>query len=1209
MKKKRDSSFFSERNWRKFLLIMRLKVFLILVTCFQVSAAVHSQNKLLDMDLKNVSLEQVIWELERKTDFTFMYWTYEISEVKNLSLNMKQKSVNEVLDFCLRGTDLKYEINGDAVVIHKSKDEKLNRKNHVITGIVKDQNGGALPGVTVLVKGTTIGVATGVDGKFTMRAPRDTVHLLFSFVGMKTKEVEWKGQEMVIVVLEEDSREMDEVVVTGYQKIDKKLAASSTYSVKMADVFVPGQNNIEEMLQGEIPGLMVINSSGSTNSLPKVRVRGTSTLLGNAAPVWVIDGVIQEDPVNLSNEDVNSGLTDNNYTMFGNAISGVNPNDIESITFLKDAAATALYGTRAANGVIVVTTKKGKPGKTRISYNGTFGFEERPSYKKSANLMNSKERMELSQSFFEDGMLFKVLPQHGYEKTMLDYLQNKVSFSEVEKEYKERGEMNTDWFDLLFSNAFSHSHSLSISGGKDETTFYFSFGYSDNKGVADGDETQLYTASLRLNTLLRPWLRSDARIGYSTRKVDAFYSGNYTGTTDPMEYALTTSRALRADEYYVRDTRKTKYQNASGKYVENENDITFNIFNELANTGNSATTKSFNGNLLLNVDIFKDLKGEILLAYSSDRGETEAYATDRSYEVSYIRGYDYGTYAPGSIEEKASTLPYGGVYNRNDRETSKWETRFSLNYMKYWKETHQLSLMVGMQLSSKKSKGFSTSEYGYFPDRGKSFSYEYDGNTAGFIGSDMYTAYSSYSSATKHRVQLIDKIDNARKMYAALTYDYKMRYVLNGSFSVDATNRFGQNEKYRFSPVWSVSGRWNVSEETWMKNQNLVNLLAFKVSYGSQGNVVTAVSPELISYYQNQPVDSYTGQFMLHIKSLPYPDLKWEKTYTINAGMELGMWDSRFSAVVDYYYKRGNNIIYSLEVPLEYGIGMSYMNGADMINWGVEVSATIIPIKTENLTWKISPNFSLNRNRVSRPMYSDSYMYYESGQVTRDDYAVGSFWSWKFKELNPENGLPEYDFSKAEGYTRAELNDDPTLYMNYSGCVNPDVTGGFSTALLWNNFSIKANFVYSIGAKKRLRRVYQQYMTIPEYYTNLSSEFVDHWRKPGDVTNKPGFLPANKNSAYCVIPSGTSVNMYDMWDNSDIRVVKADYLRCKSISLGYVVPRNVVTKLGLSDLSIGLNLNNLFIIKDKRLKNQDPEVESTSVPILPSYNFSINLTL
>ena len=263
MKKNQESIFFDRRKWRKILFVMKLKLILILISSFQLTAAVHSQNSKLTLKMENVSLEQVIWEIQKQTDFVFMYGMQDIAKVSNLTIDVSDKTVKEILDQCLHDTGLVYEISGNAVIIRRTDDDK--KEILVIKGVVKDSRGGALPGVTVVLKGTTTGVATGISGDFMITIPkRDSVTLLFSFVGMKTKEVKWRGQTELTVVLEEDMNEMEEVVITGYQVIDRRKSTSAVSSVKMEDIMIPGVSTLDKMLEGQIPDLMVMTNSGES---------------------------------------------------------------------------------------------------------------------------------------------------------------------------------------------------------------------------------------------------------------------------------------------------------------------------------------------------------------------------------------------------------------------------------------------------------------------------------------------------------------------------------------------------------------------------------------------------------------------------------------------------------------------------------------------------------------------------------------------------------------------------------------------------------------------------------------------------------------------------------------------------------------------------------------------------------------------------------
>ena len=1191
-------------GWKsKILRVMRLIVIMMLFPTL-LSALPGLGQQQIKMEVKGATLEQVLKELRALSGYYILYNIQDVRAVKGVDLKVKNATVEEVLKLCLKNTNLVYEISDKTILISAKKAtvSQPQQRERRIHGVVKDEQGHRLAGVVVFLKSNPRqGTVTDSLGFFSINV-KDGIEekLLVRFVGMESQVVPVTKVMVYEIVMREKVEEVDEVVVTGYQTIAKELSAASTYTVKMEDVMVPGATSVEDVLQGEIPGLMLLYGSGSPSSLPKVRMRGTATLLGNAAPVWVVDGVIQEDIMNLSNEDIMALSDGEDYSMFGNAISGLNPMDIESITFLKDAAATAIYGTKAANGVIVVTTKKGSARKMTVSYTGNLKFTERPSYRKSANMMNSKQRMAITKEMFDDCLVFEVLPQYGFEKTMIDYLNGKGSLEDALKEYQYREQLNTDWFDLLFENTVSDNHSLSVSGGNQNTTYYVSLGLANDRGTQKGDDTKRYTANVRVNTELAKWLKADLKMGYSSRKVWGFM-----GTT-PMYYALQTSRTIAPDERYITEI-KSLSGDVDGIKYKFENPITFNIFDELANTSKKTQTTEFSASANLKMDIWKGLRGELLFAYKEAHGVEIGYATEQSAYMARKRGYDYGTVDIGGMESKLSQYPYGGYYQRRDQDNNRWELRGTLRFTHVWKEAHSLNLMGGGQISSQKSSGFNSSDYGYFPDRGKTIFYEYNKDDSGFLGNNYG------SSTSKHRVTLSDRPNNAVKVMAALVYDYKRRYVLNASFSVDGTNRFGDNKKFRFSPIWSVSGRWNMLEEKWMKDQNLLSALDVKVSYGFQGNVVYGVSPKLIAGYLtgNNAINPYVGEFQLQLRNIPNSDLDWEKTRTVNFGVDLGFWKNRFSLSAEYYIKFGDKVLYDRQLPLAYGVEKTYFNDSKLTNEGVELSLRGNVVKTKDWNFVLSANVAFTRNEVKRPGYRDVYLSYLNGYSAFSGYSVGSFWSWNFKELG-SNGMPIFDLGENTSYTKEELRSDPMKYLVHSGSKNPDIVGGFNVNLSYRNLSFNSSFAFALGAMKRLRTVYQkgQYtVTVPKFDANLPVEFVEHWRKSGDenTTNKPGFLRPTE-SASCIHPGGTS-NIYEMWDASQHRVVSADFMRCKSMTLTYKVPEKILSNVKLSFLSFSLTGTNLFVIKNKRLHKEDPEAGSMNVPILPSYNFSINLNL
>ena len=555
MKKKREFDFLKGRKLQISLLKMKVTALLLLVCVLQSMAGAYSQTTKYDISMTSGRLENVFKLIEQKGEYTFLYSIEDVDQISSVNVNVKQADLKEVLDICLANTKLTYEINGRLVII-RVKDENPENKMVVIKGVVKDKKGEPLPGVTIVGKGTTVGVATGINGEFSFTTVKqDSVVLLFSFVGMKTKEVKWQGEKMLNVVLEEDTKEVEEVVVTGYQTVKKSNMAGSVSTVKAEDLVLTGTQSLEQALQGKLAGVAIQNQSGLVGTRQKVRVRGTSTLLGSQDPVWVVDGIIQEDPLpfkatDLSMSNTNPDNIDMIRNFVGSAISWLNPSDIKDVTVLKDASATAIYGVKAANGVIVINTKRGEKGRMSINYSGSFSIGSKVTYDKM-NLMNSKERVDVSREIYERGLVNgNVLQDVGYQEVLQQYLQDKISYDQFNASVKRLETVNTDWFDLLFENPFSYSNSISVSGGSDKTTYYASFGMSNNNGTAKGNDSKNYQGSVNVTTIFWDRLRFSAKVAGSVAKTKGFH-----GSVQPYSYASTTSRVISAfddngDLYY-----------------------------------------------------------------------------------------------------------------------------------------------------------------------------------------------------------------------------------------------------------------------------------------------------------------------------------------------------------------------------------------------------------------------------------------------------------------------------------------------------------------------------------------------------------------------------------------------------------------------------------------------------------------------------------
>ncbi|MEG0500223.1 MAG: carboxypeptidase-like regulatory domain-containing protein, partial [Rikenellaceae bacterium] len=501
-------------------------------------------------------------------------------------------------------------------------------------------------GATVLIEGTTKGAISDDNGKFNFTAKEGEV-INVSFIGMENKSYKIKANDANLTLeLIPSAIAVDDVVVTGYQVMSRGRSASAITPIKAKDITKIGLSSIDQMLQGKIAGMMVMNTSGEPSATPKIRVRGNSTLSGNKAPVWVLDGVILEQSVVFDVSNINS---DDAAYLIGNAIAGINPNDIETITVLKDASATAIYGVKAANGVIVVTTKKGAIGRPIISYNGGITFNTRPSYG-NFDRMTATERMQLSKDIIEGGLEYARTPwgEFSYEGLYDKLSRKEINAQQFDEKVRDMQNRNTDWFKELFRNSVTHTHNMNLSGGTEKAKYYFSAGYDNNQGAAIKSNMTRFTALGKVGVTLNKYVDFTAQINYN--KTDNI---GYHSTINPFNYAYKTTRTA---PLYDENGDYAYYNLSQGSKA-----LSYNILNEMNTTGQSSCVEGFGSQLALNVKLLNGLKYNGTFSYNTSNTSKRDWATDHSKYISDLRGYDFDVYAEDSDDYKQSTLPYGGI--------------------------------------------------------------------------------------------------------------------------------------------------------------------------------------------------------------------------------------------------------------------------------------------------------------------------------------------------------------------------------------------------------------------------------------------------------------------------------------------------------------------------------------------------------------------
>lgn len=1178
----------SRGNIKKPLLIMRLTTFLILCFCLGGYASGFSQHKM-SLQAGEITYQQLFEEIRKQTGCIVMYNNSTLDKGAKVKVGFSDADLEEVLKETLKTNGYAYETSGEFILIVKGERPQAERVE--IRGIVVDTKGEPLPGTSVFIKNTSIGVSTDISGRFTLLAePGEQPVLVFSFIGMRSKEVVYTGQKEIRVTLEDEVSEVEEVVVTGYQRIERRKMTSSITTIDMDRLKTVNQPNIDKLLQGQVPGMVIMSTSGAPGAVPQIRIRGTSTISGNVQPLWVVDGIILDDPINV---DVGDILTNRNLIASG--IGGVNVDDIESINVLKDAAATAIYGTKAANGVIVITSKKGNSGKTRISYTGSLTLGMQPRLK-DAHMMNSKERIDVNMEMIRRGAFKATSSNAGeygtvsdFERYYIDVQDRKMTWSEFEQKVNQLETVNTDWFDELFRNAITQRHSLSISGGTAKTNFYISGSYMDEQATAKKVSQQTYTSSVKVTTRLHDNLKVGSSVDLNMRRNRSFFATD--SRENPYEWAIYTTRAHNA---YNEDG------SFNHLYINN---VKYNFMENREHCWRESKSFGFRGNVDLEWRIIPDLTFTTLFSYSNQNTTEEDIATENSYFVRQRQAnvYQVINYTTVYIWEEGG---YRKIKNTNNNSLT---FRNQLSYMPAAWGDHRMDLMIGQEIRTSKYEDETTQIYGYVHDRGRQQVMQYE--LMEYLGVPYWNMNLNKTAALS--------------WYGVAGYSYKNRYTISFNARIDGSNRFGIKTNDLFQPLWAIGLNYQMKEENFLKDVNWVSYLTLKGSYGSQGNVASQAYSDLVATIGT--IDAVKNENYLTINAPKNPNLKWEKTNSTNVALEFGLFNRKITGVVEYYHKKAVDLLGSKQVSLVSGFTSVQVNWASMLNRGWEFSLNTIPVDFRDFRWSSNINAGYNYNEVLDVYSVPTYATLTNPQ--RTNYAsaavvgkpINGLWSYRYAGLN-EEGRAQFYNEKDEKVLKNMKNIDG---LAYSGSTMPSWQGGWTNTFNYKKWTLSALLIGNFGNVIRLRNLTKDYViTFPEASQNMAKEFASRWQKPGDeaYTDIP-VLEADPYESSLFSPYPSNAQMYN---NSDLRTVKGDFVRLQNLSLSYDLYNDKMRNMGIQNIRFMLQGNNLHAWHTSKLKGQDPEATgaimrhdavnnanvsfgNTYLPIPRTYSFSVNI--
>ena len=1068
-----------------------------------------------------------------------------------------------------------------------------------------------LAGASVENQRTKRGTVTNAAGIFSIEARRGD-NITISFTGRGATTITYTGQSSLDAALSRLEGELGEVVVTGFQRLERKKFTGAATTLKADDIKLPGVSDVSRMLEGRAAGVSVQNVSGTFGAAPKVRVRGATSINGDNKPLWVVDGVVLEDIVNISNDQLSSG---DPTTLLGSSVAGLNPNDIETIDILKDAAATALYGARAMNGVVVITTKKGRSGKPAIAYSANFTTQLKPQYSEY-NIMNSAQQMSVLGELERKGFLNSDIldrPDYGIYGQMFNSLNANASGNfplqntpEARRAFLLRyANANTDWFDILFRNSLTQEHSLSLSTGTDKSQSFFSTSFFSDNGWTIADNVKRYTLNFRNNYTFSDKLTTGFLTVGSVRQQQAPgtlsrtsnpVSGQFDRDFDinPFSYALNTNRAM------------TAYDEQGNLEYFRRNFAPFNIINELENNYIDLNVVDLKLQGELGYKFTKYLRYDFIGAVRYVKSSREHQITENSNMANAYRANDNAIINSANKflyqdpdhpdDPRVVVLPYGGFYNRTEDQLVNYDIRNSLNYNQTFNDRHEVSALLGQQIKYSDRQNFSNTGYGY----------QYENGGIPFID---YRILKQTIEANFPYYEMSNYYDRFAAFYFNAQYTFDRKYNLYGTVRYDGSNRLGASRNARWLPTWSFGGAWNVERENFMENARAIDYLKLRASYGITANLGPATNSAVVlrSGTTNRPYAD-ERESIINLVNLENADLTWEKNYQANVGVDIGLFKNRLTASVDGYSRKSFDLISRIKTSGIGGEAYKAANYADMKSHGLEFLISGQILKQKNLEWRSTLTFGYNETEITNaqnvPLIWD-LVKPEGGN--REGYPVNSLFSINFTGLNPSTGIPEFIDETGKVSQNVYLQDEKIEHLVYEGPVDPPITGGFSNTISHKNLSLNVFLTYQAGNKIRL------YPAFRSAYVDLDAmpkEFFDRWEMIGDerITN----VPAIADGFYNYLTSGSYP--YNNYNYSTVRVADGSFVRVKSVSLTYLMGRSVLDRLSIfKSFSVTAALNNFWLLySDEKLNGQDPEffnAGGVAQPIQKQATLSIKLGL
>lgn len=1148
-----------------------------------------------NMKFNSTPIEQVISELRKKTGYEFVYQKELLADHPKVSGTYNNLTLEQILNrIFVEDLNVAYEIVDKTVILSKAKKELPFYKAQV-SGVVTDSQGDPLVGASVFVEDTHIGTATDIDGQFSLLAEGPNPRLRISYVGMKTQTVRLKpGQKSVLITMEEEAQIMNEVIVTGYSNFKRANATGSYQSISSADLDRRHAASITENLEGKIPGLVTYNNGNGS----QMTIRGTGSFEASNNPLVVVDGL----PIESS-------------------IESVNPYDIENITVLKDAAAAAIYGARASNGVIVITTKRAKGGTTRIDYNADITLYEKNDYgylryASAAEMvelegynfnamLNSADRSAYNSllNYYTTGRANSISPA---TRLMLSHALGEISDQELNSGLDRLRANNyiRDWQDAIELPKVTQQYNLSLRHDSEVLSSNLNINYERDNNARHDD----YASNIMFgyNGIWHVFPRLDISFGVNllSERGKNHVANTYWGGPQSFlpYYSLHNSDGSLA----VLPTEIPTDLPALSNTAYGLKPMGFNALTDYGNSILRERRTNIRSYVNATLQILKGWTASAQFQFEDIDYNGDTYYSADSYKMREM--YNLYTACDRSTGTVTHHIPEGGMLNTAASDGSYYTFRAQTNYENLFAEKHDINAAFGFEFRQQRTKSYSNVMLGYDDQTQTNANTMVNwgqlqnlSGTASILGSD----YSMYGAPEEDSFSTGDILHRFYSLYFTANYVYDTRYTLTGSIRLDKADLFGADPKFRGRPLWSTGLSWNMHNEAFLRDVDWLDALKLRASYGLTGNIANDVSSYLTGTIG---INDMYGHKVVTLDTPPNEQLRWEKTSTWNFGLDYSFRGARLSGSIDFYSKSGSDLLTSTDLDPTTGWSMLKINNGRVRNTGVELQIRGDILRAASRSdFALSADFSLayNHNKVTKVNHKPATGAEAlSSSTLHEGYPVNSLFSYDFAGMVTEGDMQYYSWRDSQGniHTSDINTDDFTVDdIVYCGSLDPKWIISLSPTLRWQGFSLSTMLSFYGGHV--MRADCNEWTSDGSMYgygslaeiDAVPSGYLNYWREGGDRYPANGYLGGSH-----IVGSGTLGSQ---------NVVPADFLKVRNIVLGYNFNENVCKALRMQNLRLRFQINNLCTWA-RNSKGIDPEANNAitgerSLKVPRSYTFSL----